>query len=402
MRSIEELIAKHQPGHALEGRFYTDPDVYSLELERIISRHWFLAGHVSELPGAGDFKLFEAANESAIVVRGEDGRTRAFANVCRHRGSRVCLEARGHARRFSCPYHGWSYDTQGRLVAARSMAGGFDRSAIGLRPVSYGEIHGLMFVCFCDAPPRLDGAARDLGTVMRRLGFPGLKLAAHRAYEVAANWKLLVENYQECYHCATAHPEYARMHTLTVDPQKRPALQTAMRARMPACGLEDLHLDYVDTKARPGEIGFGYGRSAMFDGYVTGSEDGRPVAPLLGELSAYDGGASDFSFGPFSFLLAYSDHVVAYVFVPVDQENSRAHLYWLVRGDAEEDRDYDVDELTWLWDRTMRADREIVERTAEGVRSRYYEPGPLSTMEHAQCIYIDWLLGELSGAAAGS
>ena len=400
MRSIEELITRHRPGHALDRRFYTDPDIYALELERIVTRHWVLAGHASELTGPGDFKRVDVADESAIVVHGEDGRIRAFANVCRHRGSRVCLASRGHARRFSCPYHGWTYDTRGRLTAARSMPDGFDASAMGLKPVSYGEIHGLMFVCFCAAPPRLEGAVRDLEPIMSRFDFPGLKVAAHRVYELAANWKLLVENYQECYHCATAHPEYARMHTLTVEPQKRERLQAAMRTRMLSCGLDDLHIDHVDGKARPGEIGFGYQRTAMFEGYLTGSEDGKPVAPLLGKLQGYDGGASDFTFGPFSFLLAYSDHVLAYVFVPVDHNHSRAELYWLVRGDAQEGRDYELDRLTWLWDRTMRADKEIVLNTARGLRSRYYEPGPLSTMEQVQGAYLDWLLEQLGSTAA--
>ena len=394
--SIEALIAEHEPGHALDQRFYTDPAIFELELDRIITRNWILAGHVSELAEPGDFKVVEVARESAIIVRGKDGSIRAFANVCRHRGSLVCLEKSGNTRKFACPYHGWTYDTDGRLIAARSMPDGFDKSGYSLRPVSYGEIHGLMFVCFCDDPPSLDGAVRDLEEPMALFDFPNLKVAANKTYDIPANWKLSIENYQECYHCATAHPEYARLHTLMLDPSKRPRVQKNMLAKMEACGLREIFIDYLDTKARPGEIGYGYSRTALFDGYLTGSRDGKPVAPLLGRLTAYDGGASDFSFGAFSFLLAYSDHVVCYVFTPVDHLNSRCEIYWLVRNDAEAGRDYEVDELTWLWDVTTQADKTIIVNNWKGVRSRYYTPGPFSEMERAERIYVEWILQELA------
>jgi len=116
---------------------------------------------------------------------------------------------------------------------------------------------------------------------------------------------------------------------------------------------------------------------------------------LLGDFKDYDGGASDFSFGPFSFLLAYSDHVVGYVFTPIDQNNSNCEIYWLVRGDAEVGKDYDVDELTWLWDITTQADKTIIVNNSKGVRSKYYEPGPFSGMERLERTYIEWILQEL-------
>ena len=144
--SIEELIASQKPGYALEQRFYTDPDVYDLEIERVVMRNWILVGHQSELPEPGDFKVFNVANESAIIVRGSDGELKAFANVCRHRGSLVCLESQGSTRKFTCPYHGWTYDIDGKLAAARSMASDFDKSEYGLNKVSLEVIHGLVLV----------------------------------------------------------------------------------------------------------------------------------------------------------------------------------------------------------------------------------------------------------------
>ena len=394
-RTIEELIASQKPGYSLEQRFYTDDDIYELELERVINRNWILAGHESELPTPGDFKVFNVANESAIIVRSEDGTIRAFANVCRHRGSRVCLESQGSAKKFACPYHGWTYDTDGKLIAARNMDSDFDASTHGLKSVSLDNLHGFLFVCFTDSPLSLEGCKKDLAEPMALFDMQGLKVAAHKEYSIRANYKLSIENYQECYHCATAHPDYARMHTLMLDDKKRDRVQAHMLNKMEACGLRNIEIDYIDNRARPGEMGYGYSRTALFDGYKTGSEDGGPVAPLLGQLSDYDGGASDFNLGGFTFLLAYSDHVVAYVFTPVDKNNSKCEIYWLVRNDAEEGKDYAVEKLTWLWDVTTEADKTIIMNNSKGIHSQYYEPGPFSGMEDPERDYIEWILKEL-------
>ncbi len=394
-RTIDELIADYRHGFSLEQRFYTDPEVYDLELERVINRNWILAGHVSEFIEAGDFKVISVGRESAILVRGADGELRAFANVCRHRGSLVCLEPAGNAHRFACPYHGWTYDTQGDLVAARDLADGIDKADYSLKPVSCGIVHGLILIAFTDNPPSLARCQEELAAPMAMFGFEDLRVAAVRDYPIPANWKLAIENYQECYHCATAHPEYSAMHSLMLDMKKRPRVQKAMRQRMPESGVDDYFIDRIDTAAPPGEIGFGYRRYALFDGYQTGSREGKPVAPLLGEFTGYDGGTSDLSLGGFSFLLAYSDHIVAYVFTPVDHGNSNCRIYWLVRGDAEADRDFDVDELTWLWDVTTNADIEIIRNNARGISSRYYEPGPFAGMEEAEQNWVLWVLGEL-------
>jgi phenylpropionate dioxygenase-like ring-hydroxylating dioxygenase large terminal subunit len=299
-------------------------------------------------------------------------------------------------QKFSCPYHGWMYDIDGNLTAARSMPGDFDKSGHGLNKVSLEIIHGLVFVCFSDNPPGVDGARRELGEPMAIFDFENLKVAAHKSYDIEANWKLSIENYQECYHCATAHPEYAQMHTLMVDRKRRGRLQGHMAEKMEACGIRKIEIDCADAKAPTGQLGYAYSRTALFEGYLTGSKEGKPVAPLLGNIKDYDGGASDFSFGAFSFLLAYSDHVVAYVFTPVDMNNSKCDIFWLVRNDAEAGKNYDVDELTWLWDVTTQADKTIIVNNSKGIHSRYYKPGPFSDMESLERRYVEWVLRELA------
>jgi len=397
-RPIRELIACHKTGWSLEQRFYTDPDIYQLELDQIVMRNWIFAGHQSELAEPGDFKVLNVANESAIIVRGQDGEIRAFANVCRHRGSLVCLEEAGNTRKFTCPYHGWVYDTEGALTGARDMPADFRREDHSLHSVSLNLVHGLLFVCFCDDPPSLNTARKDLAEPMAMFDFENLKVAATKTYPISANWKLSIENYQECYHCASSHPEYAKMHTLMLDDKKMERVQEYMKSRMQACGLKDIHFDFTDTEAPAGEQGYAYSRTAMFEGYKTGSRDGEPLAPLLGELKDYDGGASDFTFGPFSFFLAYSDHVVGYVFTPVDETHCQCQIYWMVRGDAEEGKDYKRDDLVWMWDITTYADEKIIVDNWSGVKSRYYRPGPFSGMEWLEQRWVEWILHELRRA----
>jgi Rieske 2Fe-2S family protein len=275
------------------------------------------------------------------------------------------------------------------------MVGDFDKSEYSLNKVSLELIHGLILICFSDEPPGVASARRDLAKPMAMFDFENLKVAARKEYDIPANWKLAIENYQECYHCATAHPEYALMHTLMVDNRKRGALQTHMLEKMPACGLREFSINRIDTNAPAGEMGYGYSRTALFDGYLTGSHGGEPVAPLLGNLSGYDGGGSDFVFGAFSFLLVYSDHAVAYVFTPTDMRNCRCDIFWMVRSDAQEGRDYDLEKLTWLWDITTHADKTIIVNNWKGVQSRYYRPGPFSNMENAEQAWTEWILREL-------
>ncbi len=397
-RSIRQLIESRKAGWALESRFYTDPEIYQIELDQIIMQNWIFAGHQSDLPAAGDFKVVKVANESAIIVRDQSGSLRAFANVCRHRGSLVCLEAEGNTRKFTCPYHGWTYDNEGHLVAARNMPDDFKAMDFSLHPVSLDIVHGLLFICFSASPPSLEAAKHDLAEPMALFDFENLKVAARKKYPISANWKLALENYNECYHCGPAHPDYAKLHTLMLDDTKIARVQGHMKDKMVMCGLKDIEIDSWKALPPEGEQGYHYSRTALFEGYKTGSRTGEAVAPLLGDLKGYDGGASDMCLGPFSFFLAYSDHVVGYVFTPIDLMHCQCEVYWLVRADAREGVDYDKETLMWLWDTTTYADEKIIVDNWKGVNSRFYEPGRYSHMEEWGQSWVDWLLRELKRA----
>ena len=213
MDSLTALMSARRPGHALPQGFYLRDDVFARDMQWLLGR-WICVGHVSEIAEPGDWITAELGDESAIVVRGEDGVARALVNVCRHRGSRICVGAKGSAATLVCPYHAWTYHLDGRLRAAREMPAGFDPSAHGLKTLPLRVIGGLIFVSFDDGPPDLTVAEPALAAFADRYAWPTAKIARREMYRVAANWKLALENYHECYHCGPAHPEFSVLHAL--------------------------------------------------------------------------------------------------------------------------------------------------------------------------------------------
>ena len=390
--STAALIAKQPSGFALQQPFYTDETIFEREVDRIFLRSWLYVGHQSQIPAKGDYFLFEIAGESLIVVRTGEDEISAVLNVCRHRGSRVCLEASGHAKRFVCRYHGWTYRLNGSLSAAAHVDEAFDKSNYGLKRVDAEVFHGLIFVNFdADAAP-FSTIALDLDDAMIPYGLGRAKVAHKANYPIQANWKLAVENYCECYHCRTAHPEYSKYHGRALPDEETDAQLAAVMERADQVGLtrDCLQRSWLDAGAIGTERGFE--RYALLGGCLTGSRDGKPLAPLLGDLRDYDGGATDIHIGPVTFFLAYCDHVVVYRFTPRTAQTTDCEITWLVNESAEEGKDYDLGALTWLWDVTTIADKEIIENNQAGVNSRFYEPGPYTEMEDFTRRFSDWYL----------
>lgn len=393
--AIAELIAAQPKDAPLAQTFYRDPEIFRRDLDRMLLRHWLCAGHVSSVPNPGDFFLLEIADEFAIIVRGADGELRALVNVCRHRGSRVCREQSGNAQVFVCPYHAWTYGIDGSLRAARHMAEPFDKSQHGLKQIPLRVVEGLIFVTFAEMPLGLTHVEEILRLGYGPYGWAAAKVAHRETYAIEANWKLAVENYVECYHCAPAHPEYARLHANEQPRARIAALNAKMDERAAALGLAIPNSDHWALAAESGEEAAYCVRYAMLRGALTGSADGKGVAPLMGAFKDYDGGSTFIHIGPASFFLAYPDHGLIYRFIPRTVQRSEMEVIWLVRGDAREGMDYDLEKLTWLWKVTSEADKRIIEDNQRGVNSRYYTPGPFSMMETNERRFIEWYLQEI-------
>ena len=392
---LAELIAAQEPGRGLAGDFYNDPAIYARDMERIFRHHWLCAGHASSIPRPGDYLTVDVGAEFVIIARGRDGMLKALLNVCRHRGSELCVEAFGHTDFFVCPYHAWTYGLDGSLAAARHMPPGFDLGSHGLRRLHLREAEGLLFVAFAERPLDFAPVAEILGGSLGRYGWGGAKVAHRERYAIAANWKLAVENYVECYHCSPAHPEYSKLHALEQPPARIEGLNARMGERTRALGLEVATRNLWRSSER-GDEAIDCFRYALHEGVATGSPDGKPVAPLMGDFTGYDGGVTSIHVGGASFLLAYPDHGVIYRFVPKGIQACAMELIWLVRVDAREEVDYDRERLAWLWQVTSAADKRIIEATQRGVRSRFFTPGPLAPMEYNERRYIEWYLKEIA------
>lgn len=198
---------------------YTDPEVFAMERERVFDRQWFCVGRSEELPEPGSFIQRDVPGDSLLLTRDLDGRVHAFYNVCRHRGSVLVEEERGAVRKaFTCPYHAWAYGLDGRLLGTPNVRAddGLDREAYGLREIGVTEWEGYLFVCHAPAHRRPDlmrslAEEPDEPLAYGRFAIGELRLGHRITYEVGANWKIVWENYNECLHCPSVHPELSAM-----------------------------------------------------------------------------------------------------------------------------------------------------------------------------------------------
>ena len=405
--NVLELISRHQPGHPLDRGFYHSEEIFETDVD-LLAQRWMLVDHESRIPENGDYFLSETGADSYIVIRGTDGAIRAFHNVCRHRGSRVCLAPQGHSKLLVCPYHAWSYRLDGSLKSARDMGPHFDAGDYGLREIGVRLLGGLVFIS-----PEGDGAAfdqefADFGDVLTFHGMSQAKVAARRTYPTAANWKLVVENFLECYHCLPAHPEYSSVHSRA----KLEAFGAGTGSGDPAAVARfQPRLEKWEQRTR--ELGhplpFYEGdhttqhmaQLARFpissDDRVSETEDGElGCSRMMGSFSESDSGQTAIAFCPTGYVLANCDFAFMVVFRPLGPLSTEVDALWLVDGDAVEGEEYDVDRLMWVWDATLKQDKKITENNQRGVLSRGYQPGLYALSEARVNTFIQWYLHGLS------
>jgi Rieske 2Fe-2S family protein len=406
---VDKLIETQRPGQSLDRALYVDPAVFERDRERVFRNHWILAAHVSQFEKPGDYRLFDFAGESIILVRDREGHIRAHYNVCRHRGSRVVLDSCGNTAALTCKYHGWTYALDGSLRAATHMPEDFDRSHFGLRPCPVRILEGLIFVSLAEeTAPDFDAIATRLTPYLSLHGLATARVAEQRIFPVHANWKLTVENYLECYHCKTAHREYCGVE-IKADSigdgspaalERYQAREREWRARAGQLGtlLAEVGTNLpLDERLSRTPIAAAY-RAPLRASHVTATEDGRPAAPLMGGFRDYDGGETALAADPFTYMLAYNDHAVFFTFVPRDANHSDIVCTWFVHGESREGEDYDLARLTWLWTVTTEQDKSIIEANAAGISSPSYQPGPASILEADVAAFREWYLSSIGPA----
>ena len=379
---------------------YLDDASFQKEWRAIFEQSWVCVGRAGALPKPGDYLALRLHNQSIIIVRSEAGGLSAFYNLCRHRGTElVPLTQPGSItgrfnRSIVCPYHAWAYELDGKLRSRREMPESFETSEYGLKPVRMEVFHGMIFITFSESAPSLNTCLAEVSPCFDIYGFAQTKVAKQETFTVNANWKLALENFMECYHCAPAHVEYSKFHTLK-SPKDAEAFHPAMIKRAIELDYDTRSIDDQSEHGLSESVQHFYNRKALYDPFVSGSKDGGPAAPLLGSVKEYGGGVADFQIGPLTYGILYPDHAVIYRFLPTDLQVTDMEIVWLVNENAEEDKDYDLDNLTWLWTVTTEADKEIILNNQQGVNSRYYEPGPFSKMEDYTQSCLEWYLREL-------
>jgi Rieske 2Fe-2S family protein len=392
------LLKSQRSGWSLAQQFYTDPKMHAADLTHIWYQEWIFAASAAELPKAGSYVTLQLGSYPVVIVRGNDGQVRAFHNSCRHRGSRICSKTSGQAVKLVCPYHQWTYETDGRLLWARDMGPDFVAADHGLKSVHCDVAAGMVFICLGKIAPdfALVKAAADRYTAPHQLG--DLKVAHQSRIIENGNWKLVLENNRECYHCAGSHPSLCR--TFNDDPDLVGADDSlsspegaAHVNRCEAAGLPSRYLISDNEQWRLVRIPF-VGEAVSY------TMDGKAAAPKIPAMPFANAGSLLFFHYPNTWNHFLSDHVLNFRVIPVSATETEVVTTWLVHKDAVEGKDYDLTRLTEVWDATNDEDRRVVEENQIGISSPAYEPGPYSPKQESGVIqFVDWYVQCLSRAA---
>ncbi len=366
---LKDTCRPFAAARTLPAAAYTAPDILAIEQAGLFGRTWLCAGREADVPAAGDFLVRDIAGDSVIVIRGADAVVRAFFNVCRHRGSRLLDQASGHGlNRILCPYHAWSYRLDGGLAQLPRADDSGNRDGLGLVPVNLGLHDGFIFL-------NLDNEAAPLATQLAGLpDFSRFHLAELRCgwrhiYNVQANWKLVCENYSECYHCPGAHPQLARI------------------------------TDLISRSSQPMEKAdcFNGGPMQLKDGIETMSLSGKRSVPLIPGLSADDHRyVYYYVIYPNLLLSPHPDYVLTHTAWPIAPDHTRVVCELLFTQEALARPGFDPADMADFWDLTNRQDWALCERAQLGAGSRGYRPGPYQAAEDCVHTFDHWYAERLA------
>ncbi len=350
----------------LPARVYTDPAWYRRELERIHLEMWLYAGRADRIPRPGDYFLFPIADAEVLVLRDERGQVRAFHNVCRHRGTRLCSEQRGSLPgRIRCPYHAWTYRLDGTLAQAPHMekVRGFLEADYPLGPVAVATWAGNVFINLSPRPVPFAEHLADLDRRFANYAMDELRVADHRRYEVRANWKLIVQNYHECLHCPTAHPQLNRVS------------------------------HYLSGENEPPQPTYLGSRMDLREGVTTLSTSVQARRRPLPRLEPHElRTVHYYAILPNMLINLHPDYVVTFRFDPRGVDRTDIECEWLFHESEVQRPGFDPSDAVDFWDLTNRQDWELSDLAQAGIRSRGYRPGPYSNREEMLAAFDRWVV----------
>jgi Rieske 2Fe-2S family protein len=344
-------------GMNLPQEAYVSSEVYEWELDRLWAGGWVCIGRADDLARPGDQKAVRAGNDGIVLVRGDDRVLRGFYNVCRHRAHELLPPgACAHTRSILCSYHGWAYELDGRLKVAPHTGNlpGFDPAAHGLVAAPVEVWHGWVFVNASAAAPPLAEWVGDLEELARDHEPERLRPGAEKSYEVAANWKLVHENFHECYHCTHIHPQLCK-----VSPPD--SGRNFDRRGAWVGGTMDL-ADHAATMS------------------LDGQSSGVPLRGLRGPQLRRMG---YYGLVPNLFISLHPDYVLTHRLEPLGPGRTRIECQWLFPPEAFAKEDFSPQYAFEFWDLTNLQDWKAIESVQRGIASRGYRPGPLTSREDA-------------------
>lgn len=403
---VAHLIARRTPGYCLEAPFYTSQEVFDLDIAAVWARSWLFVASEGEIREPGDYVTVEVGPYSVIVLRDDDENVTALHNVCRHRGARVLNDQAGSVGNIVCGYHKWTYATDGSLLHAGEQPADFDKSCFGLKQVHVRLLAGLVFISLADEPPAdFDDVVARVTPYLAPHQLHRTKVAAQYDLVEEANWKLVMENNRECYHCEGGHPELTCTFFPTygyaedqIPARLRPAHDRYLRAeadlelRCQERGLPTAAIEELDD--RPS--GFRVQREALDGAGESYTMDGTSASrrlladfdtPRLGRLTLHTQPNAWFHF--------LADHAVTFSLVPLAPDRTLVRTTWLVHEDAQEGTDYDLDTMTHVWKQTNAQDSVFCARAQAGVTSPAYEPGPYAASEYQVDALVSWYIDRL-------
>jgi len=339
---------------ALPQKYFVSPEIFAAERERIFANQWLCVGHQSQLGKAGDYWVRSVTDESLIILRDRQGEVRGFYNTCRHRGTQLC---EGKAGRFhetiQCPYHAWTYGLDGRLLGAPHMekVKGFSKGDYPLHSIRVSIWEGFIFVNLAKKAAPLERVFAPLAGKFSHWNLPQLRSARRIQYDVRANWKLIFENYSECYHCPLVHPALSKL--------------------TPYDSAEN---DLCEGPFLGGFMPITKGNSLT----VSGNACALPVGNIKAEDHRR---VFYYSIFPNMLLSLHPDYVMVHQLWPQSPGQVVIYCDWFFHPHAFDRRDFHPDDAIEFWDTTNRQDWHVCELSQQGIRSRAYQPGPYSPRE---------------------
>jgi len=367
-RPGEEIRKPFEQASTLPGKVFHSPDICADELDRIFGRMWLAVGREEDIPEPGNYLTCDIGPESILLLRDHDGVARAFYNVCRHRGTR--LGSDGEERKLKgiqCPYHAWTYGLDGCLTAAPLMEAtpGFSKADYPLVPVGLDTWEGFLFVNLDESSASLTSQIAGLPD-LSRFHLSALRRGKRIAYNVAANWKLIGENYNECYHCAHVHPQLQRV---------------------------THYLSGGRSRSGPNLTG---GPMTLNEGCTTMTMSGTSRRSPFPDLDPEDyRNVQYFHLFPNLLLSILPDYVVTHTVWPVGTAQSRVVCEWFFSSASMAGEDFDPSDAVEFWDVTNKQDWVLCETAQKGVQSRGYRPGRYQAGERCVHDFDRWYLGYL-------